>query len=339
VSAPRASIVIPNWNGAAVLRGCLDSLRAQLFRDMEVIVVDNGSTDGSRALVREEYPEVKLVELPENRGFAAATNAGLKEARAEILVCLNNDTICEREWLGALVTALDERPEFGSVASLMLDGRRPGLVDAAGDAMALVAWNVGKGEPDGPRFRSGREVLSACAGAAAYRRAVFERVGWFDEAYFAWCEDVDLGIRAQLAGFRCWFEPGAVVLHLGSASAAALSEWKLFHTVRNGMVLFFKTMPRRRLLGWGWLMLLWPWMAPLALGYPLGVMARAWMAFLRMLPGVLGSRAEVYRHGTAEVPRVIKLLDSPLDDLRRVAGIAASRAGGAGTAAGRSAAR
>ncbi len=217
----------------------------------------------------------------------------------------------------ARVAALDRRPAVGSVASKMLSAADPGTIDSAGDTMSLVAWNVGRGEPDGPRWSSGREILSACAGAAAYRRALFERVGWLDERYFAWFEDVDLGIRAQLAGFGCWYAPEAVVRHFGSATAATMSDRKLFLSVRNRLVLFFKTMPLRRVLLWGPLVIVSPWLDPLLVGRPLRVTARAWLAFWPMLPGVLRARRDVYARRQVPVGRLTRLLESPWSDLAR----------------------
>jgi len=314
---PRVSIVIPTWNQAGLLAAALRSLSAQTFTDFETIVVDNGSGDGTAAMLGRDFPQVRLLALPENRGFAPATNAGLRAATGEILVCLNNDVECEPGWLAALVAALDRMPEVGSVASKMMDAKRPGTIDAAGDAMSLVAWNIGRGERDAARFSVGREILSACAGAAAYRRALFERVGWFDESFFAWFEDVDLGIRAQLAGFRCWYEPAAIVHHHGSATAAAMSDRKVFLTVRNGMMLFFKTMPLRRVLVWGPLVLAWPWADPVLTGRPLRVTARAWFAFWPMLPALLRARRAVYAQRRIPVARLIGLLESPWKDIDR----------------------
>ena len=224
---------------------------------------------------------------------------------------------CEPGWLSALVGALDARPDMGSAASLMLDAKRPGIIDAAGDAMSLVAWNMGRGEPDGPRWRVAKEILSACAGAAVYRRSVFETVGWFDESFFAWFEDVDLGIRAQLAGFRCWYEPAAVVRHWGSATAATMSDRKVFLTVRNGMMLFFKTMPLRRVLLWGPLVLAWPWADSFMTGRPFGATVKAWFAFWAQLPRVLRGRREVYAGRRVPIARLTSLLDDPADDVRR----------------------
>ena len=324
---PRVSIIIPTWNQAALLAAALESLRRQTFTDFTTIVVDNGSTDDTLGRLAREFPEVRVIALGRNEGFAVATNTGLKAADSPILVCLNNDVACEPGWLAALVAALDRRPEAGSVASRMLDAARPGIIDSAGDAMGLSAWNIGRGEPDGARFNEGREILSACAGAAAYRRELFEQVGWFDERYFAWFEDVDLGIRAQLAGFRCWYEPAAVVKHHGSASAAGMSEHKVFLSIRNGMVLFFKTMPLRRLLPWGPLVLLWPWFDPLVFGRPLRVTVKAWFAFWPMLPWVLRARRDVYRRRRVPVGQVTRLMASPWHDVRRVAAVLLRKAG------------
>jgi hypothetical protein len=314
---PRASIVIPSWNQRELLAAALRTLRTQTFSDFETLVVDNASSDGTAALLATDFPEVRVLPMSENRGFAAATNAGLQAARGEILVCLNNDVECEPGWLAALVAVLDRMPDVGSVASKMMDAKRPGIIDSAGDAMSLVAWNVGRGERDRPEFNVGRELLSACAGAAAYRRAVFERVGWFDESFFAWFEDVDLGIRAQLAGFRCWYEPAAVVHHWGSATAATMSERKVFLTVRNGLMLFFKTMPLARVILWGPLVLAWPWADPLLTGRPLRITAKAWFAFWPLLPQVLRARRVVYAARCVPVTRLTRLLENPLTDVGR----------------------
>ena len=324
---PRATIVIPTWNQAGLLAATLRSLRTQTFQDFEIVVVDNGSRDGTAAMLARDFSEVRLLALDENLGFGPATNAGLRAATGEILVCLNNDVECEPGWLAALVAALDRMPQVGSVASKMMDAKRPGTIDAAGDAMSLVAWGVGRGEPDAARFNVGREVLSACAGAAAYRRAVFERVGWFDESYFAWFEDVDLGIRAQLAGFRCWYEPAAVVYHHGSATAATMSDRKLFLSVRNRLMLFFKTMPLRRVMVWGLPVLASPWIDPVFTGRSLRVTARAWFAFWPRLPAVLRARRTAYAQRRIPIARLIGLLDSPWDDVRRAAAALGGRLG------------
>lgn len=314
---PRASVVIPTWNAAELLRAALLTLRRQTYEDFEIIVVDNGSRDHTRKMLAEEFPEVVCVPLPDNYGFAAAVNRGIVAAQGEYIALLNNDAEAEPGWLGTLVAALDRRPDVGSVASKMLDAGNPGVIDAAGDTMSLFAWNAGHGQADGRRFAEGREALSACAGAAAYRRALFDAVGTFDESYFSWFEDVDLGLRAQLAGFRCWYEPDAVVRHRGSATLGRMSDTKTYFTVRNTLKLFFTTMPLRRVLIWGPAMLAWPWLDPILTGRPLRVTARAWLAFWPLVPGVLRARRRAYAGAADGAAPLLALLESPWCDVRR----------------------
>jgi len=313
---PRASVIIPTWDGAAMLRLALASLAAQTFTDFETIVVDNGSRDGTAGLLERGFPGVVVVRFPENRGFAPAVNAGLRAARGEMLVLMNNDVEAEPGWLAALAGALERRPDAGFVASKMLSARDPTRVDSAWDAMGLAPFNVGHGERDGPRFGAGRYVLSACAGAAAYRREFFERVGYFDEDFFAWFEDVEIGVRGQLAGFRCWYEPTAVVRHLGSATAARMPDRKIFLLIRNNLILFFQTMPLRRVVPWGPVILLWPWLDPIFYGRPLRLTARGWFAFWGTVPRILRNRRRIYR-GPADVRALLAALENPWDDMRR----------------------
>ncbi len=299
-----------------MLRRALTSLATQSFRDFETIVVDNGSRDDTAAMLELEFPQVVVVRFPENRGFAPAVNAGLRAARGDMLVLMNNDVEADPGWLAALAAALDRAPDAGFVASKMLSARDPSRVDSAWDAMGLAPFNVGHGETDGPRFGAGRYVLSACAGAAAYRRGFFERVGYFDEDFFAWFEDVEIGVRGQLAGFRCWYEPAAVVRHLGSATAARMPDRKIFLLIRNNLILFFQTMPLRRVLLWGPVILLWPWLDPIFYGRPLRLTARGWFAFWGCVPRVLRNRRRIYR-GPADVRALLAALENPWDDMGR----------------------
>ncbi len=327
---PRASVVIPTWNGCALLRAALLSLRAQTFRDFEVVVVDNGSSDGTEAMLRAEFPEVRVVPFPENRGFAVAVNAGVAAARGRYLMLLNNDAEAEPRWLEALVAVLDARPEVGSVASKMLTARDPSIVDSAGAAMGLFAYDIGRGERDGPRFGVAREILCPCAGAGAYRRELFAAVGTFDEAFFAWFEDVELGIRAQLAGFRCWYEPAARVRHHAHASAGRLSIPKTVYTVRNALLLFLQTMPLRRLLPCAPLLCVWPFLDPIFSGRPLRATARGWLAFWRLLPHALRARRRNDAARRVPVSRLTALLESPAPDFGRALRLLAARLRGAG---------
>ena len=217
---PRVTVVIPNWNGERFLRLCLASLRDQSFRAFETIVVDNGSADGSIAFVEEHFPEVGVVSLGENRGIAAAFNAGIEASRAEFVVLLNNDTEQDPGWLEALVRAAADHPESGLFASKLVDFHERTMLDGAGDAMRLsgLPYRLGHGERDTGRFDRPGYVFGACAAAALYRRDMFDEVGLFDEDFVSYCEDGDLSFRAQLAGYRCFYVPGAVVYHMGSAS-------------------------------------------------------------------------------------------------------------------------
>lgn len=217
---PRASVIIPNWNGLRYLRPCLDSLARQTYRDAEVIVVDNASRDESVAVTRRDYPWVRVLALAENRGYAGGCNAGMAEAQGEILVLLNNDTEAEPGWLEALVAALDAHPEVGLAASrIMLYDRRDTL-HSAGDLYRLdgTADSRGVWQPYGPPYDEPAYVFGACGGAMAVRRCVIEQVGPFDESLFMYCEDIDLNWRAQRAGWRCVYVPEAVVYHHLSAT-------------------------------------------------------------------------------------------------------------------------
>jgi GT2 family glycosyltransferase len=217
---PRVTVVIPNWNGERFLRLCLGSLRDQSFRDFATILVDNGSVDGSRGFVEEHFPEVEVVSLGENRGTAAAFNAGIEASETQYVALLNNDTEQDPGWLEALVRAAEDHPESGLFASRLVDFHDRHVLDGAGDAMRLsgLPYRLGHGERDGVRFDTPGYVFGACAAAALYRRGMFDEVGLFDEDFVSYCEDGDVSFRAQLAGYRCFYVPGAVVYHMGSAS-------------------------------------------------------------------------------------------------------------------------
>ena len=217
----RATVVIPNWNGERFLDLCLKSLRNQSFGDFETVVVDNGSADGSVDFVRKHFPDVRVVELGENRGIAAAFNVGVETSDTEYVVLLNNDTEQDERWLEELIGAADARADAGLFASKLVDFHDRRILDGAGDAMRLsgLPYRLGHGERDRGQFDEPGYVFGACAAAALYRRSLFEEVGRFDEDFVSYCEDGDLSFRAQLAGHRCFYVPGAVVYHMGSASS------------------------------------------------------------------------------------------------------------------------
>ena len=233
---PRVSVIIVNWNGCHHLAECLDSLAAQTFSDFEVILVDNGSIDGSVALVQERYPTVKILPLSENTGFARGNNLGFAQAQGEYLVTLNNDTRVESGWLAALVAAADADPSIGMVASRIGSYTDPDRLDSIGvalcrDGMSRAAYRQRRFSTLG--LSGVIDILLPSACAALYRRTMIAEVGAFDEDFFAYCEDTDLGLRGRLAGWGAVAALDAVVLHKYSQTGGALSPFKLRMVERN----------------------------------------------------------------------------------------------------------
>lgn len=321
---PRLSVIIPTWNGAELLTAALASLERQHCRDFEILVVDNGSSDGTVERLAPAVPGVRWIRLPENRGFAAAVNAGIRAAEGEIIVLMNNDTEADPDWLGALVTALDTHPEVGSCASKMLLHMDRGRIDSAGVQLGIYASQIGHGEADGPQFAEPRHVFAACGGAAAYRRHALEAVGLFDERFFAYFEDVDLGARLQLAGYRCLYVPDAVICHRVSATARRLPGTKFYLLMRNSLFLFFQTMPFRRLVVWAPLVLIWPFIRSRLDRQPLRLAWRAVLDFLRELPTVVERRRRIERIRRISWAEFRTRLASPLARQRHGAALARS---------------
>ncbi|GAB4237153.1 MAG: glycosyltransferase family 2 protein [Acidobacteriota bacterium] len=212
------TVVIPTWNRWELLQNCLDSLLDQT-RVPRILVVDNGSTDGTRENLRNYYPPVQVLGLTRNLGFARAVNLGLQRVRTAYVALLNNDTVADREWVAAGLDALHSCPEYGFFASRMLMLQDPSRLDSAGDVYGPTGLPLkrGNGEP-ADRYREREEVLGASAGAAFYRRELFQRVGGFDEDFHIYLEDVEWSLRARLFGYRCLYLPDAVVYHWEAAS-------------------------------------------------------------------------------------------------------------------------
>jgi len=240
---PLVSIVIPNWNGVHHLPTCLESLRCQTFRDFEVIVADNGSTDGSLGLLACHYPEVQVLALGENRGFAGACNAGVRAAQGEFIVLLNNDTETDPNWLEEVVAAFQRHPEAGIIASKMLLFDRRDIFHTAGDFYRVdgIPGNRGVWQRDEGQYDREEAVFSACGGSAVYQKAMLDQVGLLDEDFFFSCEDVDLAWRAQLACWRCVYAPCAVVYHKLSATGGGVTA--SFYDGRNFIYLLAKDYP------------------------------------------------------------------------------------------------
>lgn len=217
------TIIIPNLNGKRFLRICLDSIMEQSFQDFFVIVVDNGSVDGSVEFVRKNYTNVKIIEFRENKGFGAAVNKGIQKADSKYVCLLNNDVELDPNFVKEMVTVLEQKKEVDYCAAKMLNYYDRNILDGAGDGVfrAGAGYRLGTLEYDIGIYDKQRPVFGACAGAAVYRRSFFKKVGYFDEDFFAYLEDVDINFRANLFGFRCLYVPTAKVFHMGSATTGS----------------------------------------------------------------------------------------------------------------------
>ena len=256
---PRASLLIVNWNGKRHLPDCLGSLAAQSFRDFEVILVDNGSSDGSVELLREQYPWVRLVPLAENTGFAGGNNTALAHAGGEYLVTLNNDTRCDPGWLAELVRVADACPDAGMVGSRICSFADPDVIDSLGvricpDGMSRGAFR--RRRFSGLRLKEIEPILLPSACAALYRRTMIEAIGFFDADFFAYCEDTDLGLRGRSAGWQAVLARDAVVLHKYSQTGGTFSPLKLYLVERNHAWAALKNFPASRFLLLPWYTLL-----------------------------------------------------------------------------------
>jgi GT2 family glycosyltransferase len=248
---PLASVIIVNWNGKHLLGECLDSISAQRFRNFEIIVVDNGSRDGSVEFIHERYPGIKVESLAENRGFAGGNNVGMRVASGKYLAFLNNDTRVDPAWLENMLHAAEASPStIGMWACKILSYEKPEIIDNVGLLLYPDGLGRGKGrlEQDQGQYDQPGEALfpSGCAGL--YRKAMLDEVGLFDEEFFAYADDVDLGLRARLAGWGCVLVPSARVYHKYSSSSSAYSPRKAFLVERNRILVLLKYYPLELIL-------------------------------------------------------------------------------------------
>jgi GT2 family glycosyltransferase len=312
-TAPLAvSIIILNYEGRTWLEKCLNSAVAELAADCELIVVDNGSTDGSVEFVQQSFPSVRVLPLGRNTGFAAGNNAGAQAASGHYLAFLNNDAAPQAGWLSALRRALDGDPEVALAASCIVFMHDPAIVDSAGDGITRWggAFKRGHGGPV-REARGGGDVFGACGAAFLVRRGAFQELGGFDSAFFAVYEDVDLSYRFQLRGFRCKYVPDAVVHHAGSGTLGRLSANSVFWGQRNLEWMYFKNTP------WPLLLITLPGHAVYDLAAALyfarsghfGTFVSAKWSALRDTARVWRQRRDVQRSRRSSWVRIWKLMD------------------------------
>jgi len=242
----KIALVIVNYNSGALLNECLAAVEGQTRRPDRVLVVDNASADDSLSRVAGRWPEVEILRLEANAGFAAANNRAIERCgNCDWIALLNPDAFPDPGWLAALEDAARELPEAGSLASCLVNADDSGILDGMGDAYHVsgLVWRIGHGAPV-PEVQARREVFAPCAAAALYRRAAMEEAGGFDESYFCYNEDVDLGFRMRLRGLASWYVPEARVRHIGSAVTGEHSDFSLFHGHRNLVWTYVKNMPR-----------------------------------------------------------------------------------------------
>ena len=307
------SVVIVTWNGRQYLDACLSAVGAQGGVSAETILVDNASTDETVAFVRERFPWVRVVALPENRGFAGGNNAGVREARGRLVALLNNDTVPEPGWLQALVDGVDEEAGFALVTSQIVYMHDPGLIDSAGDSLLTSGGAFKRHHGASVEMaRESAEVFGVCGAACLMPKRVFDELGGFDEDFFASHEDVDLWYRARLLGYRCRYVAGAVVRHHGSATIGRVSGFAIFHGQRNLEWVYVKDTPMSLLLTTLPSHLIY--MAAACVHFArvgaLGPFVRAKLAALAGMPGALRKRRLVQQTRRVDAAALRPLLET-----------------------------
>lgn len=244
----KVTVIIPNYNGLKFMEPCFAALGQQDYKDFEILVVDNGSSDQSAEWLKEHG--IPAIYLAENMGFPCAVNVGIKAAKTPYVLLLNNDTEVTPRFVGEMVAAIEQSPRVFAVSSKMIQLHHKELVDGAGDMYSVLGWAYQRGVGQSAnRYNRVREVFSACAGAAIYRRDVFEEIGYFDELHFAYLEDIDVSYRAKIHGYHIRYCPTAVVYHVGSGtSGSKYNSFKVKLAARNQLYLNYKNMPWPQLM-------------------------------------------------------------------------------------------
>lgn len=238
------SVVVVTINNLSLLRNCLDSLYAQNYKALELIVVDNGSEEDIPGMLAKEFPGVRLIRLTKNYGFAAGNNRGIEIARGKYVALINNDAVAAPQWISSLVAVAESDSRVGAVASIIIDGNRPDVLDSCGVGIALdgMSRQAMRGHP-APNLTEPKEVLAFSGCACLLRMEALKEVGLFDEDFFAYCEDTDLGLRLRWAGWEIVAAPGAYVRHYYSMTGGKFSLQKIYWVERNHFWVAIKNLP------------------------------------------------------------------------------------------------
>jgi GT2 family glycosyltransferase len=304
-SPPKVSVVIPNRDGATPRDGLtylemvLSTLREQTFRDFDVTVVDNGSSDGSVEYLRESWPEVRLVTLSENAGFSAAINRGMEASDGEYVALLNTDLELSVDWLGLLVGELDRDPGVGFVTGKVMSYWERDVIEQVGQELYTCGrfWPRGLDQRDEGQYDEPRRVAIVTAAAALYRRSAIERAGAFDESYFLYCEDADVCLRILLEGYGGRYVPGPAAFHVRGGTVSRASDSTRFYLTRNALITLLKDLPASVLLRSLPKIALYHW-GQLATARNEGYARRvvqAYASFIRLLPETVRKRGVVQR--------------------------------------------
>ncbi|MBI5376056.1 MAG: glycosyltransferase family 2 protein [Candidatus Schekmanbacteria bacterium] len=243
---PLASVIVVNWNGREFIFECIDSLLAQSWQSLEIIVVDNGSTDGSDIeLVNRYASRIRLIKKDFNTGFAAGNNTGIREAKGEFIFLLNSDAVAEKNWIKNIVEAGERNPHSGMFASKILQYDNREIIDNTGHLIYRDGLNRGRGrlEKDFGQFDIESEIFFPSGCAACYRKKMLDDTGLFDEDFFAYGDDTDIGLKCRVAGWGCTYVPTAIAYHRYSGSSSAYSKLKAFHVERNRAWISVKYFP------------------------------------------------------------------------------------------------
>ena len=237
------TIIIPNYNGLKFMDECIRSLNAQTYPNFRTLVVDNGSTDGSVEWLKEH--QIDTIFLPENTGFSGAVNVGIKAADTPYVLLLNNDVRVDEYFVAEMVRAIGQSERIFSVSSRMIQMYHPDRLDDAGNYYCALGWAYARGKgKDIHTYEKEEKIFASCAGAAIYRKKIFDELGYFDEEHFAYLEDMDVGYRARIYGYENWYAPDAMVYHVGSGtSGSRYNQFKIRYSSRNNIYLIYKNMP------------------------------------------------------------------------------------------------